>query len=157
MALLRGVCLAVGITIEAIPYNFESSDPFTSDHILAFHPVARHAPPELPDLSDMMTKARDLLARAESIGVGLEMLEHTLQAVYHIMGPHTQLAATAHQLLASAYFQLGDPGKKDKKKKKKKRKGEISFILPFFFCCRFCNSTHGESCSHFGALVWSGS
>lgn len=125
MALLRGLCVACGITIEALPYNFESTDPFLADNVLAFHPLVRHAPPELHDISEMIGKAREMLQRPQTFAVGLEMLEHALQAVYHIMGPHTNHAATAHQMLANAYYQLGDAGLRER------------FFFFFFFCCLF--------------------
>ncbi len=110
VTLLRSLCLAVGLTVQARPYNFESTEPFSADNILAFHPLARHAPPELQDISEMMGKARELVQRPASISAGVDMLEHAMQAVYHIMGPHTMQAATAHQLLANAYYQMGEPG-----------------------------------------------
>jgi len=109
MSLLRSLCIAVGLTVEARKYDFTVPEPFSADDILEFHALVRHSSPELPDIAELMVKAREFLTSPQLMNRGIELLEQSLQAVYHIMGPFTAHAANAHQLLANAYYAQGDP------------------------------------------------
>ena len=109
LPVLRSLCLAVGITVAARAYDLDTPEPFTSADVLALHAIVRHRPPELQDIGAMIQQARDLINSPQHMVRGVDMLEQAMQAVYHIMGPHTAHAANAHQLLANAHFAMGDP------------------------------------------------
>merc|ERR1712000_78154 len=109
VSMLRALCLAVGISLAARDYKLDASEPFTAEDVLDLHAIVRHAPPELTDIGSMIQKGRELISSPQHILPGIDMLEQAMQAVYHIMGPHTAYAANAHQLLSTAYFTLGDP------------------------------------------------
>jgi protein TIF31 len=101
-SLLRGICLAVGITIVAKDFDFTSSIPFCANDVLDIVPRARHFPPGVHYLQEMVDNAVDSFITIPKTQQGTEMLNQALETVYLIMGPLNDLASLGHKWFGNA-------------------------------------------------------
>lgn len=86
LALLRAICLKVGIQVEAKSYDFTATSTFAVSDILNIYPVAKHSEPKALFAEQVLEHGLEALMRKEDTD-GLDMLREAVSMFEQVLGP----------------------------------------------------------------------
>jgi protein TIF31 len=107
LAVLRAICLRLGVRLEAKNYDFNKDAPFELSNLIEMLPVVKHVATTSRDGHQIISAARSLLAEGNE-ETGAEVLQEALSLYHQSFGPMYREIGTTFSTLALLAFQNSD-------------------------------------------------
>ena len=107
IALLRSICIKVGIQIKSREYNLQAKEVIFESDILNLVPILKYAQPRTALAPEAMEQGRIYIAQDKK-EVGLELMLESTSMYEQIYGPIHPETGRAYANLAMQYFELDD-------------------------------------------------
>ncbi|XP_065003313.1 clustered mitochondria protein isoform X4 [Musa acuminata AAA Group] len=107
IAVIRNLCLKVGITIAARKYDLDASLPFQTSDILNLQPVVKHSVPICSEAENLMESGKARLAEG-LLSEAYTLFSEAFSILQQITGPLHQDVASCCRYLAMVLYHAGD-------------------------------------------------
>ncbi|KAL6633659.1 hypothetical protein ACP70R_026330 [Stipagrostis hirtigluma subsp. patula] len=107
IAVLRNLCLKVGITIAARKYDLDNTTPFEPSDILNLQPVVKHSVPTCTDARNLMEAGKIRMAEG-TLNEAYALFSEAFSLLQQITGPMHKDAANCCRFLAMVLYHAGD-------------------------------------------------
>ncbi|KAL6912229.1 hypothetical protein ACP4OV_001034 [Aristida adscensionis] len=107
VAVLRNLCLKVGITIAARKYDLDDANPFQPSDILNLQPVVKHSVPTCTDARNLMEAGKIRMAEG-TLNEAYALFSEAFSLLQQITGPMHKDAANCCRFLAMVLYHAGD-------------------------------------------------